>query len=97
MRRTKAAAWLHYMAAMVPSPLPRSLICIQNLAAFPPLYVWGPVLLFGGLLFVLQWGMNRTPNRWYLMGYAGMAIASFLSVAEGSTALWNRMVSTFAP
>ena len=70
---------------------------IQNLAAFPPLYVWGPVLLFGGLLFVLQWGMNRTPNRWYLMGYAGMAIASFLSVAEGSTALWNRMVSTFAP
>jgi len=41
--------------------------------------------------------MNRNPNRWYLMGYAGMAIASFLSVAEGSTALWNRMVSTFAP
>jgi len=70
---------------------------IQNLAAFPPLYVWGPVLLFGGLLFVLQWGMNRTPNRWYLMGYAGMAVASFLSVAVGSSALWNRMVSTFAP
>src|SRR4029077_1150149 len=30
---------------------------IENLTAFPPLYVWGPVLLFGGLLFFLQWGM----------------------------------------
>lgn len=51
---------------------------IQNLAAFPPLYVWVPVLLLGGLLFVLQWGMSRTPNRWYLMGYVGVVAASFL-------------------
>jgi hypothetical protein len=70
---------------------------IQDLAAFPPLYVWGPVLLFGALLFVLQWGMSRIPNRWYLMGYAGMVMASFLSVAVGRTALWNRLFSTFAP
>ena len=70
---------------------------IENLAAFPPLYVWGPVLLFGGLLFLLQWGMSRSPNRWFLMGYAGIVMASFLSVAVGSTALWNRMVSTLAP
>jgi hypothetical protein len=70
---------------------------VQNLSALPPLYVWGPVLLFGGLLFVLQWGMSRTPNRWYLIGYAGMVMASFLSVAVGSTALWNRAVSTFVP
>jgi len=28
---------------------------IGTLAGFPPLYVWGPLLLFGGLLFVLQW------------------------------------------
>jgi hypothetical protein len=70
---------------------------IENLAAFPPLYVWGPVLLFGGLLFVLQWAMSRTPNRWYLIGYAGMVMASFLSVAVGHTAIWNRMVSTLAP
>jgi hypothetical protein len=70
---------------------------IENLAAFPPLYVWGPVLLFGGLLFALQWGMSRTLNRWYLMGYAGMVIASFMSVAVGHTALWGRMVSSFVP
>ena len=70
---------------------------IENLAAVPPLYVWGPVLLFGGLLVVLQWGMSRTLNRWYLMGYAGMVMVSFLSVAVGSTALWNRMVSAFVP
>jgi hypothetical protein len=70
---------------------------IQNLTEFPPLYVWEPVLLLGALLFVLQWGMNRAPNRWYLMGYAGMVAASLLSVAVGSTALWNRMARTFAP
>lgn len=69
----------------------------ENLAAFPPLYVWGPVLLFGGLLFVLHWGLSRTLNRWYLMGYAGMVMASFMSVAVGHTALWDRMVSSFVP
>jgi hypothetical protein len=70
---------------------------IEKLSAFPPLYVWGPVLLFGALLFLLQWGMNRTFNRWYLMGYSGMVMASFLSVAVGHTALWNRMAIVFAP
>jgi hypothetical protein len=70
---------------------------IENLAAMPPLYVWGPVLIFGALLFVLQWGMNRAPNRWYLMGYAGMVAASLLAVAVGTTALWSRMVSSFIP
>jgi len=70
---------------------------IEDLTEFPPLYVWGPVLLFGGLLFALQWGMSRRPNRWYLMGYAGMLMASLLSVAVGSTALWNRVISTLVP
>ena len=70
---------------------------IENLAALAPLYVWGPVLLFGGLLVVLQWAMGKTLNRWYLTGYAAMVMASFLSVAVGSTALWNRMVSAFVP
>lgn len=70
---------------------------IEDLAASPPLYVWGPVLLLGGFLFLLQWGMSRVANRWYLMGYAGMVMASVLSVAVGSTALWNRIASTFAP
>jgi hypothetical protein len=70
---------------------------IENLTAFPPLYVWGPVLLFGGLLFFLQWGMSRTLNRWYLMGYAGMVMASFISVGVGHTALWNRTFSAFIP
>jgi len=70
---------------------------IENLTAFPRLYVWGPVLLFGGLLFVLQWGMSRTPNRWYLMGYAGMVAASLLAVTVGTTGLWSRMVSSFIP
>jgi len=68
---------------------------IQNLAAFPPLYVWGPVLLLGGLLFALQWGMSKTPNRWYLMGYVGLVAASLLSVAVGNSGLWSRTVGSF--
>lgn len=70
---------------------------IEALAFRPPLYVWGPVLLFGGLLFVLQWAMSRAANRWYLIGYAGMVIASFLSIAVGGSALWNRMLGSFVP
>jgi len=70
---------------------------IENIAVMAPLYVWGPVLLLGGLLFLLQWGMSRSANRWYLMGYAGMVLASFASVSVGSSALWNRMVSAIVP
>jgi len=44
---------------------------MEDLAFRSPLYVWGPVLLVGGLLFLLQWAMSRAANRWYLMGYAG--------------------------
>jgi hypothetical protein len=70
---------------------------IENIAALRPLYVWGPVLLLGGLLFLLQLGMSRAANRWYLLGYAGMVIAAFVSAAVGGSALWNRMVSAIVP
>ena len=68
-----------------------------DLAARSPLYAWGPVLLFGGLLFILQWVMSRVANRWYLIGYGGIVIGSFLSVAAGHTTLWNQMIGTFVP
>jgi hypothetical protein len=55
------------------------------------------VLLFGGLLFLLQWAMNRAANQWYLMGYAGTVIASFLSVVVGNSGPWNRMLKAFVP
>jgi len=70
---------------------------MEDLAFRSPLYVWGPVLLVGGLLFLLQWAMSRPANRWYLMGYAGTVIASFLSVVVGNSGLWNRMLRTFVP
>jgi hypothetical protein len=41
--------------------------------------------------------MNRAANRWYLIGYAGIVIASLLSVVVGNSGLWNRMLSTFVP
>jgi hypothetical protein len=69
----------------------------ENLAMLPPLYVWGPMLLLGALLFVLQWAMSRTPNRWYLMGYAAMVVAVLLSIGVGHSAAWSRAVSSFVP
>jgi len=70
---------------------------IENIAALPPLYVWGPVLLFGALLFLLQSGMSRSVNRWYLLGYAGIVAAALVATAVGGSAMWNRMVSAIVP
>jgi hypothetical protein len=70
---------------------------IENLATRAPLYVWGPVLLFGGLLFLLHWGVSGVANRWYTIGYAGIVIAAFLSVTVGGTAVWSRLAGTFVP
>jgi len=70
---------------------------IEDIAAMAPLYVWGPVLIFGGLLFLLQWALSRTVNRWYLLGYAGIVFTAFVAVGVGSSTLWNRMVSAIVP
>jgi hypothetical protein len=39
--------------------------------------------------------MTRLPNRWFLVGYAGLVLGSFVSVGLGSTAIWIQMVGTF--
>jgi len=69
---------------------------IWNLSK-PPLYVQTPVLVFGALLFFLQWAMARTPNRVYLMGYAGLFAATLLSVGVGHSAFWDHMASALTP
>ena len=70
---------------------------IENLSQRPPIFVMGPPLLFGALLLLLQWAMSKALNRWYMAGLAGLTIASFLSVAVGSTTVWNHLVSPFVP
>jgi hypothetical protein len=70
---------------------------IEDLAFRPPLYVMGPALLFGALLLCLQWGMTKAVNRWYLVGLAGITIASFVSVGIGSSTPWNQILSIFVP
>jgi hypothetical protein len=70
---------------------------VEDLAARPPLYAWWPPLLFGGLLFLLQWAMSRAANRWYFLGYAGIVIGALLSVAVGNTAVWNQIAAAFVP
>jgi hypothetical protein len=66
---------------------------VINLALLPPLYVYGPSLLFAGLLLLLHWGMTRLPSRSYLLGYGGLVVASFVFVALGNSALWLRLTA----
>jgi hypothetical protein len=49
----------------------------------------------GGLLFLLQWGMSRAANRWYLLGYVAIVLGPLVSVTVGSTTVWNQMVGSF--
>jgi hypothetical protein len=49
------------------------------------------MLLLGALFFFLQWGLTRTANRWYAAGYAGVVLASLLSVLLATSAPWDRL------
>ena len=44
---------------------------IDALAATAPLYAYGPVILFGLLLLVIQWAITRQINRWYALTLNG--------------------------
>jgi hypothetical protein len=67
------------------------------LAHVAPLYVWNAVLIFGALLFLLQWALSRTANRAYLIGYAGIVLAAFLSAAIGTSPAWTRLTAAIIP
>ena len=64
---------------------------IGEFAIMPPLYVLGPALALGALFLILQWGMTRTFNRWYAVGYAATVIASCILVVIGHSAIWNQI------
>ena len=64
---------------------------IAQFAIMPPLYVLGPALALGALFLVLQWGMTRTLNRWYAVGYSAMLIASCIFIVIGRSAVWNQI------
>jgi hypothetical protein len=70
----------------------------ENLLAISvPLYLYGPMLILGALFFLLQWGMNRAPNRWYAAGYAVIATACVVSVGLANSGLWNQLTASFVP
>ena len=64
---------------------------IGEYAAMPPLYVLGPALVLGALFLALRWGMTRTFDRWYGIGYSAFAIMSFIFITVGHSAPWNRI------
>jgi hypothetical protein len=65
-----------------------------TLPSFPPLRV-RPVAALRGTAVSAALGHDATAERWFLIGYAGIVAASFVSVGLGSTALWNQMTGTF--
>jgi hypothetical protein len=65
--------------------------------AVAPLYAWDLALIFGALLFFLQWAMTAKPNLWFLKAYAATDVVAVISVAIGNSAAWNRLVSSFVP
>jgi hypothetical protein len=64
---------------------------IGQFAIMPPLYVLGPALALGALFLVVQWGMTRTFNRWYAVGYSAMVTASCIVIVIGHSATWNQI------
>lgn len=70
---------------------------IENFAIMPPLYVLGPALVLGALFLVLQWGMTRAANRWYVFGYCAFVIASFIFIFVGHSAVWNQIAGAIVP
>lgn len=70
---------------------------IGTLSHRAPLYVWTPVLIFGALLFLLQWALSRTVNRAYLIGYAGIVLTALVSVFVGTSAGWAHLTAAIIP
>jgi hypothetical protein len=64
---------------------------IGQFAVMPPLYVLGPALVLGALFLVLEVGMTRALDRWYAFGYSAIAIASFIFIVIGHSALWSQI------
>jgi hypothetical protein len=68
---------------------------ISDLAAAPPLYAYGPVLIFGALLFCLHWAMTKVVNRWYLTGYVAITGTFLVSIPLGKSLLWKQILGGF--
>lgn len=64
---------------------------------YVPVVHWGPMLLFGALLFALHAAMTRKPNPWFAIGYTGVFVATLLATAIAGSATWNDIASLVAP
>jgi hypothetical protein len=68
---------------------------IDVVAAMGPLYAYGPVLLYGLLLFGVRWLITRKVDRWYVIGLGSVAIVFLISLPVGRTELWRGLWGTF--
>lgn len=68
---------------------------LDFLAATPPLYSYGPVILFGLLLLAIHWFMTGAFNRWYAFSLAGITAVFILSIPLGHSGPWQRMLEGY--
>lgn len=58
--------------------------------------VFGPffgMLVVGLLFLVMKWSLTRSFNRWFAMGYAGLAISCLLILQLATTSAWDHFAS----
>jgi hypothetical protein len=51
------------------------------------------MLVLGAIFFFVKWWMSRKLDKWYLIGYGALALASLASVQIARTAAWDRVAS----
>lgn len=58
--------------------------------------LFGPslgMLAFGAALFVLQWGLTKRPDRWYLLGYGAIVFTDAVWIPLAKTSAWDRLAT----
>lgn len=54
-------------------------------------------LVVGLVLVGLHWAVYRRPNRWFIIGYAGIVLVAFATMQLAPTAAWAGMAQVLAP
>jgi len=82
--------------AILSAALDRTAFIVSLYAGTVWATVFGPffgVLVIGMFLLVLNWGLTRSLNRWFAIGYAGLVFASASIVQVATTPAWEQFAS----
>jgi hypothetical protein len=68
---------------------------IDDFAATPPLYAYGPVLCFGLLLYALKWLITRRADRWFATALGIVALIFLISLPVARSEFWQAIWGKF--